>query len=96
MEARRGKELIDASRPFAVDAPMRSWWYLLSTLAILAGLLTAAVVAPWWPLRLAVSALAGCVIVRGFILYHDYMHGATSCGSPRSRRQSSTPTACSC
>src|SRR5262249_38498032 len=33
------------------------------------------------PVRLAISALAGLVTVREFILYHDYMHGALLRGS---------------
>jgi len=73
---REGKQLIDATRPFAVESRARSWWELGSTLAILAALIGAAAAAPWWPVRLAASVAAGLVVVRGFILYHDFMHGA--------------------
>lgn len=75
-EPRQGKVLIDATRPFTVENKARSWWYVVSTLAIIAGLVAVAAVAPWWPLRLLASIVAGLTIVRGFILYHDFYHGA--------------------
>jgi omega-6 fatty acid desaturase (delta-12 desaturase) len=40
-----------------------------------------AAVAPWWPVRLIAAVVAGLVTVRGFILYHDFMHGALLRGS---------------
>ena len=70
-EFRQGKELIAASRPFTAENRALSWFYLFSTLAIIAGFLAAAVTAPWWPLQLVASILAGLTIVRGFIIYHD-------------------------
>lgn len=78
---RDGKELIDATKPFTRESVGRSWWYVLSTLGILAAVIAVAAVAPWWPLRLAASIVAGLVIVRGFILYHDFMHGSLLRGS---------------
>ena len=78
MEAavRTGKELISATRPFAVESRRKSWAYVLSSLAIWAGLLAVAAFAPPWPVRLLASVVAGLVTVRVFILYHDYLHGA--------------------
>ncbi|MEM9188455.1 MAG: fatty acid desaturase [Myxococcota bacterium] len=73
---RSGKELIAATRPFAKEQRGKSWFHLLTTLGVLAGLIAVAAASPWWPLRIASSLVAGLVIVRGFILYHDYMHGA--------------------
>jgi omega-6 fatty acid desaturase (delta-12 desaturase) len=32
-----GKELILATRPFAADHPVKSWWFVLSTTFLLAG-----------------------------------------------------------
>jgi omega-6 fatty acid desaturase (delta-12 desaturase) len=75
-EMREGKELIDASRPFAEESRARSWLELASTLAAIAVATAVAAAAPWWPVRLAAAIVSGLVIVRGFILYHDYMHGA--------------------
>ncbi len=55
---------------------MRSWWHLLSALALIGGLETLALLSLPWPIRLAASIVAGLVIVRGFILYHDYSHSS--------------------
>ncbi len=75
-EPRTGPELTAAARPFAQEVRAKSWWYVWSTLVILIGVLTFAALAPWWPLRLLASVLGGLVMVRCFILYHDYIHGA--------------------
>ena len=47
-----------------------------STIALLAAALLLAAVAPWWPLRLGASVLGGLLLVRAFILYHDFMHSS--------------------
>lgn len=73
---RTGKELLEATNIFATELRARSWWCVASTLAVLAAALLIAAVAPWWPLRLTASILGGLVMVRAFILFHDYMHGA--------------------
>jgi omega-6 fatty acid desaturase (delta-12 desaturase) len=73
---RLGRQLFEATLPFASESPARSWWNVVSTLTILLVLLVCAAVTPWWPLRLAVSITSGLVMVRSFILYHDYMHGS--------------------
>ena len=73
---RSGKELFDATIPFVEEFRTRSWWYVGSTLVVLAAVLTFAATAPWWPVRLAASIVGGLVLVRTFILYHDFMHGS--------------------
>ena len=73
---RVGKDLINATVPFAEVSPARSWWYVGSTFALLAAALAGAGLAPWWPLRLLFSLLAAMLMVRAFITYHDYMHRA--------------------
>ena len=73
---RSGKDLFAATVPFAAESRGRSWWHVGSTLVVLAAVLTLAAIAPWWPLRLAASIVGGLVLVRTFILYHDFMHGA--------------------
>jgi len=78
---REGKELIDATRPFATEDRVRSWLVLFVTLAVAFALLGGAVFAPWWPLRLLSSVLLGLTIVRLFIIYHDFLHGALLRGS---------------
>lgn len=79
---RSGKDLFDATVPFAEEIPGRSWWHVSSTLAVLIAVLTVAAIAAWWPLRLAASIVGGLVLVRAFILYHDFMHGALLPQSP--------------
>jgi omega-6 fatty acid desaturase (delta-12 desaturase) len=71
-----GSELIRATRPFAREDRGRSWWHLLTTLAVLAAFLGAACASLPWLLRLPCSALAGLVLVRLFVIYHDHQHGA--------------------
>ena len=76
-----GKNLFDRTRPFAEESRIKSWWYLISTLVVLGTVLVLAAVLPWWPLRLAASIAGGLVLVRAFIIYHDYMHGSLLRGS---------------
>ncbi|APR80066.1 Fatty acid desaturase [Minicystis rosea] len=71
-----GNEIIAVTRPFAAEDRTKSWWHVLSTFAVLGGLTAAAARLPWWPARLAASVLEGLVIVRAFILAHDFQHGA--------------------
>lgn len=79
---RTAKELLIASKEFASENRWLSWWHLCSTLALLAGLISAAVVDLPLVLRSASSVVAGLVGVRLFILYHDYQHGTILRDSP--------------
>ena len=47
--------------------------------------LASAAIAPWWPLRLTASMLGAMLLVRAFILYHDFMHGSILPGSRLAR-----------
>lgn len=71
-----GKDLILATKPFAQDSPAKSWWSVLSTGLLLAG----AVGGTLWGFHLAgkivCSVLAGLLILRFFVLYHDQQHHA--------------------
>lgn len=78
---RSDRELHQATRPFAGQSSARSWWHVGSTFALLACALAGAAVAPWWPVRVAASILGALLLVRAFILYHDFMHGAILPGS---------------
>src|SRR5687768_15900102 len=73
---REGRALIEATKPFAVENARDSWRHLLTVIAVLAAGIAAAALAPWWPVRLAASVVAGLTIVRLFIVYHDHMHGS--------------------
>ena len=74
--ARSGKELILATREFVGDSALRSWWAILSTALLLALSLTVAIADLAWPLRLGSSLLAGLLLVRFFVIYHDHQHHA--------------------
>lgn len=70
------KRLFAATRPFAQEIPLRSWWCVASTLCLVGTCLAGAALAPWWPVQLALSVLGGLVMVRAFILYHDFVHSS--------------------
>ena len=84
-DERADRELHQATRPFASQSAARSWWYVASTFGLLVCALAGAVLAPWWPARLAGSLLGALLLVRTFILYHDFMHGAILPGSRLAR-----------
>jgi len=75
-EARTGRELFKATKPFAVESVKTSWWLVASTFVMLIASLVVAALAPVWPLRLLFSILSALLMVRAFITYHDYMHNA--------------------
>ncbi len=72
----QGKQLILATKPFAKENRGLSWYYTISTTLILIALLFGTVYNFHWSLKLACSVLAGFVIVRLFVIYHDYLHKA--------------------
>ena len=73
---RTGKELILATKPYATDCTVRSWWHLLSTTCLLGAALAGTV----WNLdlgaRVACSLLTGLLQLRLFVIYHDQQHRA--------------------
>jgi omega-6 fatty acid desaturase (delta-12 desaturase) len=73
---RPGRDLVLATKPYAQEQRGRSWWHFGSTLAILASLLAMTCLDLPWVCRLPISIVAGFVLVRVFVLYHDYLHGA--------------------
>jgi omega-6 fatty acid desaturase (delta-12 desaturase) len=82
---RSDRDLHDATLQFARGSALRSWWHVGSTFVLLVAVLAAAALAPWWPLRAALSLVGALVMVRAFILYHDFMHGALLPGSRLAR-----------
>jgi omega-6 fatty acid desaturase (delta-12 desaturase) len=68
--------LILATKAYAKDHPLRSWWCIVSTAALLA----ITTVLPLFHLPLAVkivsSVLAGLLNLRLFVIYHDQQHHA--------------------
>lgn len=73
---RTGLELIRATKPYSTEVPWRSWWGLGQSLLVHGGLFALLLwLTPWWG-KLAVGVFLGLSIVRLFVLYHDYCHGA--------------------
>lgn len=74
---RTGKELLIASKKYAEEDRLVSWWHLVSTIAacIICFALASLSLIPMY-VSLPFSILTGLVMVRLFILYHDYLHGA--------------------
>ncbi|HEV2456468.1 MAG TPA: fatty acid desaturase, partial [Verrucomicrobiae bacterium] len=64
------------TKPYAQDSSLKSWWYILSTTFFLAAALAGTF--PGLPLicRVASSVLAGLLMVRLFVIYHDQQHHA--------------------
>jgi omega-6 fatty acid desaturase (delta-12 desaturase) len=79
--ARSDREVIDATRPFASEDRARSWLHVTTTLALLAISVWCALRLHTWPVRALSSIVAGLTLVRGFILFHDFFHGAILRGS---------------
>lgn len=73
---RVGRELLQATKPFVEESAAKSWWYVGSTFVLMFASLTAAGLIAWWPLRLVFSVLGALLMVRAFITFHDYLHGA--------------------
>lgn len=71
-----GKALTKAVRPFISEIRWKSWFALISTILITGLLLTYAALPLAWPVRTVAGVFAGLMLVRCFILYHDYLHGS--------------------
>lgn len=76
-----GTELILATKPFAKDDPVKSWWAILSTLTLLIIALAGALSGLPFAARLVCSVIAGLILVRFFVIYHDQQHHAILPGS---------------
>jgi omega-6 fatty acid desaturase (delta-12 desaturase) len=83
---RSGKELIDATRPYAEEDRAKSWFHVFETFGVLGASLGIAgalpLTAAMLPLKVLAALVGGLTLVRGFILFHDYMHGAILRNSP--------------
>src|SRR6266404_3978860 len=73
---RTGKEIILATKPYAIDSSARSWAYLLSTGFLLAGAIAGTLWNFHFVAKLACSVLAGLLYLRFFVIYHDQQHQA--------------------
>ncbi len=68
------------TRPFTVEDVQRTWSLFITSALILVGGLVGTTVGPVWS-RACFSVFSGLVIIRIFIFYHDYLHGAIFRGS---------------
>jgi omega-6 fatty acid desaturase (delta-12 desaturase) len=73
---RSGKDLILATKPYAIDYPLRSWWCILSTSLFLVVALAGTLWKFDLPAKILCSSLAGLLILRLFVIYHDQQHQA--------------------
>lgn len=82
LDSRTGPDLILATKPFAHDSTIESWWHILST----AGMFVTALAGTHWNFNFAgkalCSVLSGLLLLRLFVIYHDQQHHAIL---PRSR-----------
>jgi omega-6 fatty acid desaturase (delta-12 desaturase) len=69
-----GKNLILATKPFAKEIRSKSWFHTISTLSLLILALAGTLIAPVVALKLLSSILAGLLLIRMFIIYHDHQH----------------------
>ncbi len=69
-----GREVLKQTHSFAIESPVRSWWVVISTLTLVLAALVMAGMTVWWPVRLGLSLIGSLLLVRAFILYHDFMH----------------------
>src|SRR5271170_2774956 len=79
---RTGKELILATKPYATDFAVRSWWYVLSTVFLLGAFLAGTLWNFYWVGKIICSLFAGLLILRLFVIYHDQQHQAILPRSP--------------
>ncbi len=70
------RDLFKATLPFGVESVKTSWWLVGSTFAMLTASLIGAALAPIWSLCLLFSLLSALLMLRAFIMYHDYLHKA--------------------
>jgi omega-6 fatty acid desaturase (delta-12 desaturase) len=80
-DTRIGRELLEATRPFANEIRRRSNWYVVSTFVLTIAALAGTGFASWWLLRTILAILGALLLVRCFITYHDFMHGSLLRGS---------------
>jgi len=71
---RSGKELVMATKEFAKENRQVSWLHLVTTLILLAFFLTVSLLKVNLFIRIGCSLVASLLIVRMFIIYHDYLH----------------------
>ena len=80
-DAARDRALIESTKTFTEENRLVSWMHLLVVTGLIVAATAAAATAPYWPLQLLAAIVDGLLIVRMFIVYHDFFHGALLRGS---------------
>ena len=70
------KKLMASTRPFAEEDPLRSTYYTLSSHALFLLCSISSVFVPYLALKIVLSITAGLLLLRCFVIYHDYLHGS--------------------
>lgn len=73
---RQGRELILASREFATEDPRISWFHTITSLLLMLASFGLTYFNFHWVGKLAFSVLTGFLVVKFFVIYHDYQHKA--------------------
>ncbi len=75
-QMRTGNELMKASLPYATENKAKSWYFVISTIFFLLTAFVGTLAPIHLAFRLVLGILTGLLMVRFFILYHDYNHFA--------------------
>ncbi len=70
------RELVLESRKFAVEDVKKSWYHTISTLILLLLSFAASYYAFHWSLKAGFSVITGLLMIKFFVIYHDYQHEA--------------------
>lgn len=77
-----GKQLILATKPFAKENRSKSWAYTISTLIFIGLTFAGILFIPYLAVKIILSLLAGLLLVRMFVIYHDHQHHTILIKSP--------------
>ena len=74
MKVLEGKQLILATKDYATEDRARSWFELLLTLLLLILSFSITIITPYIAAKIILGLVTGLLLVRMFIIYHDYQH----------------------
>lgn len=75
-ERLEGRDLVLYSKRFANDDPTKSWYYIITTLFFLMVSFSGTIYNYHIAGQIASAVVFGLFIVKFFVIYHDYLHGA--------------------
>ncbi|MDA9261746.1 fatty acid desaturase [Flavobacteriales bacterium] len=73
---KKSNQLTLATRPFAKENRKKSWIVTISTLTLLIVGVISTYLIPYYSIKIITSILTGLLMVRFFVISHDYMHNA--------------------